>query len=77
MEIFKDGKALPRWVENVVITASKIKGCSIDEDEVDDDDDGDDDEDSSICAPADVEINVDPSYEVNGHSSLKRGNENK
>ena len=73
VEVFKEGKALPRWVENVVITASKIKGCSIDEDEVEDDDD--EGEDSSICTPAEADTNLDPSYDVNGHSSLnKKGN---
>ena len=65
VKIFKEGKALPRWVENVVITASKIKGCSIEEEDVADDDD----EDSDVSP----RTNLDPSCEVNGHASIKEG----
>ena len=65
VEIFKEGKELPRWVENVVITASKIKGCSIDEDDIGDDDD----EDSDMSPRA----NLDPSCEVNSHTSFRAG----
>ena len=65
VKIFKEGKALPRWVGNVVITASKIKGCSIEEEDVADDDD----EDSDVSP----RTNLDPSCEVNGHASFKEG----
>ena len=66
VEIFKEGKALPRWVENVVITASKIKGFTIDED---DEDDG-----NYIPAQEDTAGHLEYSIEVNGHSLLNGGN---
>ena len=76
MEIFKEGKALPRWVENVVITASKIKGCSIDEDDIlDDDEDEEEEEEDEEDEDSDVSprTNLDPSCEVNGSSSIPNG----
>ena len=65
MEIFKEGKALPRWVENVVITASKIKGCSLDGDDDEDTNDNEDGEEEEAEAP------LPPSSPV---SSTREGN---
>ena len=68
-EIFKEGKALPRWVENVVITAIKIKGCSIEEDDILEEEEDDDDRDSYMSP----RTNLDPSCEMNGTSSFPAG----
>ena len=51
VEIVKEGKALPRWVENVVITASKIKGCSLDGDDEDNEEDGEEEEETEAAIP--------------------------
>ena len=51
MEIVKEGKALPRWVENVVITASKIKGCSLDGDDEDNEEDGEEEVEAEAALP--------------------------
>jgi len=72
IEIFKEGKALPRWVENVVITASKIKGCSIEEDDILEEEEDDDDRDSDMSP----RTNLDPSCEVNGTPSFPTGRTN-
>ena len=69
VEIFKEGKALPRWVENVVITASQIKGCSIDEDDIVEDETEEEDEDSDMSP----RTNLDPSCEVNASLSIPSG----
>jgi hypothetical protein len=68
VEVFKEGKELPRWVENVVITASKIKGCPIGEDEI-----GDDDDEATTMTTMSPRANLDPSCEVNGHTSFRSG----
>ena len=51
MEIVKEGKALPRWVENVVITASKIKGCSLDGDDEDNEEDAEEEVEAEAARP--------------------------
>ena len=76
MEIFKEGKALPRWVENVLITASKIKGCSIDDDENNENEE----HDVVTSSPASSSSNPASSSsadQLNGHPSTTRGGNRK